>query len=212
VSSADAVRIQPSSPEGSERRAAILAAAARCLAEYGYDRVRLRDISRESRVSIGLIQHYFETRDTLLAEAFTQVSEDLLTQWSEVVRDEPDPWKRIVALVDRLAADPDLRRHCITWTQFCVVASREPALRDGVREIYAVWRRHLADAVREGVASGQFQPALDVDDVLDLLLTHVDGCELSIAAGVGDIDAVRLRELVLRTAALTLGLDPAGVS
>jgi AcrR family transcriptional regulator len=211
MSSVDARR-QPPPAEAPDRRAAILDAAARCLAEYGYDRVRLRDISRESKVSIGLIQHYFETRDVLLAEAFARVSQDLIAQWSLVVRDEADPWQRIVALIDRLAEDPDLRRHCITWTQFCVVASREPALRDGVREIYAVWRRHLADAVREGVASGRFRPAMDVDDVLDLLLTHVDGCELSIAAGVGGLDAERLRTLVLRTAALTLGLEPRTVS
>jgi AcrR family transcriptional regulator len=198
--------------EAADRRTAILDAAARCLADYGYDRVRLRDISRQSGVSIGLIQHYFETRDLLLQDAFEHLSERLISARAAATGADEDPWDRIVDLVDSLAEDPDLRRHCVTWTQYCVVASREPALQDGVGRIFDAWRRHLGDAIRTGVERGRFTPALPVEDALDVLLTQIDGCELGVAAGTGGIDGPRLRELVLRTAALVLGVRDAELS
>jgi AcrR family transcriptional regulator len=189
-----------------QRREAILAAARRCLADCGYDRVRLRDISRESGVSIGLIQHYFDNRDALLRDAFDASSADLIEHWSSVVACKPnDPWSRIVALVDALVEDADLRRHCITWTQYCVVASREPALRAGVQRVGREWRQHLEAAIADGVQAGTFQPVLRIDEVLDVLLSQVDGCELMIASGMQPMDGPRLRHLFLSTAALLLG-------
>jgi AcrR family transcriptional regulator len=208
----DAVSVKPPAPDAGERRTAILDAAARCLADYGYDRVRLRDISRHSGVSIGLIQHYFDTRDVLLQEAFAHLSDRLISARAHATDPEQDPWDRIVDLVVSLAEDPDLRRHCVTWTQYCVVASREPTLQEGVGRIYDAWRRHLGDAIRAGVRSGRFKPVLSADDALDVLLTQIDGCEVSVAAGVGGIDGPRLRELVLRTAALVLGVPDAEIS
>jgi AcrR family transcriptional regulator len=196
-----------SSPEPHRsRRARILAAAAACLGELGYDRVRLRDVAQAAGVSVGLIQHYFETRELLLREAFEHVDAEMLGQWARVTRDEPDPWQRLVALVSALADDPDLPRHCVTWTQFCVHAAREPHLRAGVQRVNAAWRRHLEDAIREGVASGRFTLRMPLADVLDLLLAQMDGCELMIVADPAAMDGPRLRALVLRTAALALAL------
>jgi AcrR family transcriptional regulator len=204
----EATTRQSAAPDPAERRATILHAAARCLADIGYDRVRLIDVSRQSGVSVGLIQHYFETRDALLREAFDLVSEELIARAGGFGSDaHEDPWQRIVALVDSLADDPDLPRHCVTWTQYCVVASREPELREGVQRIYAAWRRHLGAAIREGVESGRFRPVMEVDDVLDLLLAQIDGFELSVAGGYDRMNAEHLRGLVLRSAGLMLGVE-----
>jgi AcrR family transcriptional regulator len=204
-------RARVAGEEVAERREVILEAAVHCLAELGYDRVRLRDVAKRAGVSIGLVQHYFETRDILLRSAFDHVSDSLIDQRT-AAPDAADPWDRIVDLIDRLAGDPELRRHCVTWTQYCVIASREPSMHEGVAHIYAAWRRHLAEALEDGTRCGRFTPALAVEDVVDLLLTHIDGCELGIAAGVGIMTGARLRELALRTAALALGLvdEPLG--
>ncbi len=189
-----------------ERRAEILAAAGRCLSEIGYDRVRLRDVSRESGVSIGLIQHYFETRDLLLREAFELASDEMMAR-AEAAAADRDPWQRIVDLIETLPEDDDLHRRSVIWTEFCVVASREPVMREGVHRIYKAWRRHIAKAVRDGVQSGLFKPVLAIDDVIDALVAQVDGCELEAAAVYDRIDSKRFRQLVLRTASALLGRD-----
>ena len=53
-----------------DRRDEVLAAAATVMARMGFERMRLRDVATEAGVSIGLLQHYFETREQLGREAF----------------------------------------------------------------------------------------------------------------------------------------------
>src|SRR4051794_37582157 len=67
-----------------ERRAAIISAAEKLLAVHGFDALRLRDVSKEAGVSIGLIQHYFTTRDELLYETMRVASERRAEQWSRL--------------------------------------------------------------------------------------------------------------------------------
>ena len=206
---ADRALEQNSAPNiAAQRKAEILAAAARCLADLGYDRVRLRDISRESGLSIGLIQHYFESRNAVLEQAFEAVSEALIVRWAEAVeREQPDPWGRIAGLIRQLAFSADLRRQCATWSQFCVVAYREVSLQEGVIRISSAWRAHLEAAIRDGIRAGRFRLALPLDSVLDALLAIVDGVELNVAAGTMPNDGSRFLELVLNTAAVLLGVE-----
>ena len=44
-----------------------------------------------------------------------------------------------------------------------------------------------------------------VDDVVTILLAHMDGCELTLAAEIDAMDAQRLRALTLALAAELLG-------
>ena len=60
-------RFRASNPEHMDaRRAAIIAATARVIVTNGVDSTRLADVAEEAGVSVGLIQHYFVTRDELL--------------------------------------------------------------------------------------------------------------------------------------------------
>jgi AcrR family transcriptional regulator len=189
-----------------EQRSRILRAATEALATHGYQAVRLRDIAQEAGVSIGLLQHYFETRDELLLRAFECSSMELLDRWAEVTETRADPWQRIAAMIEQLADDPDLHRHCRVWIEFSASGSRDPGLRSGVLHVFFAWRALFMEAIEEGIRQGAFHPALEPGEVADLLVALVDGCELAVAAGTNTLDAARLRSLVLRTAALALGL------
>ena len=68
--------------EAEEQRERILRAASRVLAEHGFDGVRLRGIAKAAGVSIGMLQHYFETREHLLKQAAVWGSDDILRRLS----------------------------------------------------------------------------------------------------------------------------------
>ena len=191
-----------------ERRLQILRAAARCLARQGYEAVRLKDIAAEAGVTTGALQYYWESRELLLEQAFEQVSIDLLDRWQAATADVADPWEQIVVLVEQLADAPDVRRHCSLWTEFAVVAGRNEFMRPGFRSIYDNWRDLLTKAVANGVAAGEFTPVLPADDVVTVLLTHMDGCELQLAAGIDAMDAATLRRLSLELAETLLRRRP----
>jgi AcrR family transcriptional regulator len=181
---------------------AILSAAIEEIADRGYDRVRLRDIAQRAGVSIGLIQHHFGSRDELLGEAFEQHCAQLL---EELADSEPDPWLRIVSLVDRLAESPVLGTRALLWAEFCASAARRPELRPHLRRVYMEWRTVIGDAIAEGVASGLLKPVLPAGQIVDLLLVQIDGALLAIAGDVGHMDGAQLHRLVVGSAELLLG-------
>lgn len=183
-----------------ERRREVLEAAIRCLARAGYDAVRLRDIAKEAGVSIGLLQHHFESREELLEHAFRQASSDLLETWQLVIGAHQEPWDRIVALFEQHSAREDPKTHCTTWTEFAAASARHPHLRAGFAQVYRTWQRLLESAVREGIDAGDFQPLLPVEDVVSALLAHVDGCELAIASDIGVMNAEQMCSLTVRLA------------
>jgi AcrR family transcriptional regulator len=194
-------------PAGADvQRERILRAAARALAEFGFDRARLRDVSKAAGVSIGLIQHYFETRDGLFRDAFAWSVDELIGRWECVAVGEPEPWRRIELLVQELTTDPDLTRRCGTWLEFCASASRHLELRGGVQRVYDVWRRLMAGIISAGVEQGVFAPRLPASTVVDLISTLVDGCDMAIAAGIGEMTPDRYRGLLLDTASMALGV------
>ncbi|MGD6748590.1 TetR/AcrR family transcriptional regulator [Streptomyces sp. BH105] len=183
----------------------VLRAAARVLAERGLDAARLRDVARAAGVSIGALQHHFDTRDDLFREAFEWSIEQLIARWRASAADEPDPWHRFELLVQALTGDPELERRCATWTEFCASAARHPGLRDGVRSVHEEWLTLLTGIVEDGVAQGDFVPTLPVDTAIASVAVLVDGCDMAVAAG-GGMTPERYAEVLLGTARAMFGV------
>ncbi|MCX4728694.1 TetR/AcrR family transcriptional regulator [Streptomyces sp. NPDC090052] len=187
------------------QRERILQAAAEVLAERGFDAGRLRDVATTAGLSIGSLQHYFETRDALFLEAFAWSIDDLIERWRRVAVEAGSAWRRFELLVQALTSDPDLTRRCATWTEFCASASRREELRDGVRRVHAEWQTLMSEIVHTGLRSEEFTPVLPVDLAIGSLVVMVDGCELAVASG-GGLTAERYAELLLGTARAVLGV------
>jgi AcrR family transcriptional regulator len=186
-------------------RAELLNAAAACIAERGFERTRVRDVAKKAGVSIGLLQHYFETRDRLLAEAFEWTCRDLIERWQQRGSSSTAaPWERLTALIEELTGDPGLTRHAATWTEFCASSARHPELRPAVSAVYASWRQVIVDAVLQGAAAGQLDPVLPAADVADVLDALVDGFEMATAVNAGLITPERFTSLLLSVAATLL--------
>ncbi|WP_328635308.1 TetR/AcrR family transcriptional regulator [Streptomyces sp. NBC_00356] len=183
----------------------VLRAAARVLAERGLDAARLRDVARAAGVSIGALQHHFDTRDDLFREAFEWSIEQLIARWRASAADEPDPWHRFELLVQALTGDPELERRCATWTEFCASAARHPGLRDGVRSVHEEWLTLLTGIVEDGVIQGDFMPVLPVDTAIASVAALVDGCDMAVAAG-GGMTPERYADLLLGTARAMFGV------
>lgn len=194
-------------PAGTDvARERILRVAARALAEHGFDKVRMRDVANAAGVSIGLIQHYFETRDGLFRDAFDWSIDELISRWECAAIGEPEPWRRMELLIHELTTDPDLERRSGTWLEFCAGAARHAELRGGVQRVYAVWQRLVGGIVAAGVEQGVFRPALPQPTVVDLIVRLIDGCEMAIAARAADMTPQRYRDLLLASTRLALGV------
>jgi AcrR family transcriptional regulator len=168
-----------SSSEVDARRAELLAAGVRVLQRVGFERMRLRDVAKEAGVSIGLLQHYFETRARLgqecLAAACGQRAREVATSAPEA----GSPRQRIFQMIDH-AFDPDaIRERASTWIDLCAAAGRGSGLRRQAANVQKVWREPLSAAIAEGQATGEFTLQLDRDSTVETLLGLLDGAEVA---------------------------------
>jgi AcrR family transcriptional regulator len=180
------------------QRERILAAAEQLLVSHGVARSRLRDVAEAAGVSVGTVQHYFDTRDRLIEDLFDWSAERRLDHWLQAVPVEGDPWDRLVALLSASLPEPALWRSRI-WIEFCAMA-RDDVLRAKLDRFYDAWRPPFRDAIEAGVTAGVFHPVLPVDQVVDLFVIVGDGASVGISLGAPGVDAEGIRALLLDTA------------
>jgi AcrR family transcriptional regulator len=60
------------------RRQALVEATIECLKRFGHEGLSIRRISAQAKVSIGLINHHFPTKDALVAEAYRYFNSELV--------------------------------------------------------------------------------------------------------------------------------------
>lgn len=180
------------------QRERILAAAEQLLVSHGVERSRLRDVAEAAGVSVGTVQHYFDTRDRLIEDLFDWSAERRLRTWTDAVPAAGDPWSRMVALLSSSLPEPALWRSRI-WIEFCAMA-RDDVLRAKLDGFYDAWRPPFREAIETGVESGDFHPVLAVEDIVNLFIIIGDGASVGISLGAPDIDADRVRTLLVDTA------------
>ena len=68
------------SSSGISRREALIAATLDCVAEGGIEYASVRSIAARAGVSQGLIRHYFNSKEELLAESYESLMSHMTTQ------------------------------------------------------------------------------------------------------------------------------------
>ena len=193
-----------------DRRAQILDAAVVVISRRGVDRARLADVAEQAGVSLGLVQHYFRTRERLLIETFRREQERISQIWHDAVPDDADPLTRLAEYL-RLSS-PEGSASAATpfepgwsfWLEFWSKANRDDEIRAEVSDIYGDFAELYREAIREGVKRGEFRISGEVEDVADRLISLADG--LAVRTLLGGLDRGRMLPLLLDGLAIELGL------
>jgi AcrR family transcriptional regulator len=191
---------------GAIRRPEILDATARVIAGRGVTGLRLADVAAEAGVSIGTIQHYFGTRQRLLKEAFAFETQRSVDRWLSAAHNGSSAWVQLLALVDVILDPPTFRERWTRWLQFWAAYVRDPTLRRAVGATYDHWRAPFKRAIDTGIDSGEFEPALPLDVVVDRTLALLDGLALQVLLEAPGMSLERIRELLVESLAADLGV------
>lgn len=194
------------SPDGLRER--ILECTERLVALRGFEKVRLRDVAKDAGVSIGSLQHHFETRDGLLRETFLWSAQGRVDRWRERAAGDGAPWERLSKLLVGPYVIDRYRESATIWLEFSAAASRDPELQATMSELYDQWRTPISEAIAEGIDQGVFKPGYPVETVVDILTTQIDGSEVASTIGVSGTDPSRLSYLTVAAAEALLGVDP----
>lgn len=137
--------------EPDARRQSLIEAAARVLAERGASGASVRVICAEAGVSPGLLRHYFDGIDALIADAY-RWTDALVGKWLDeaMAATGPEPRARLLAYVTASfrapIADPNL---LATWIAFWSLARSNAAMRRLHGEIYAGYRAEIEALLAE---------------------------------------------------------------
>ena len=190
------------------RRAQILHAAVVVIAREGADRARLKDVAVEAEVSLGMVQHYFRTRDALMADAFETMMALSAHNWEALSRSAPDPLVHLfVGLRLQVYGAMPFPQRWGFWVELWSVARRDPSLARTAHAVYERWTQPFVAALVElerlGVVSTEESPEQLVIDLLAL----IDGLAVRTVVDPDALGVDAMYARLLAAASRSLGLD-----
>jgi AcrR family transcriptional regulator len=178
------------------RRAEIAQAVFRLVEARGLEALTIRDVAVEAGWSTGVLAHYFQDKDELLAFAFVRVAERI-RQRVDAIPPTDDPFERLRAgLLELVPLDDGRRSECQIWFGFLGRALARPGLAAVQSALYAEWRERLELAITEAKEAGLLRADLRPADEAAELAALVDGLSLQALFAPDEIDPDRLRRLV----------------
>ena len=169
------------SEEQHKTRERIIAAAAKILAEKGYEATTLREISREAQAGPGLVHYYFGGKDALLVEALQAAGQGFHQRMEQLVQ-QSSADRSLEALLkelyERVDLEPEVYR--LRYESFSL-GLHNPVIEPRVRERLAQRREEIGSVFarlfenREGAAKSS---SPDPTTLAALLLSLFDGLAL----------------------------------
>lgn len=209
-------RPQFSTAEVDARRAAILEAALDQIAAQGPESVRMKDIAEAAGLSVGTLQYYFGSRESLLVHAFSTHSSATVDAIAGLTREDAiagltrrrqgTAWETLQASLQAVPRIGDLRRRSQVWLELIAASSRNGYLRDSADAVFDTWRAHFRTLIETGIDDGSFSPHTEVDLIVDILIAAIDGFDMAVAAGRSDVRSERIADSLELTARSLLGV------
>lgn len=181
-----------------EQRSRIVRSAFRVLARDGLTGLSMRQVAREAGCTIGLINHWFTSKEDLVMAA-----------WQEAVRHESERAGRLrtelgfpadEVLLAALPTTPELRRKEFVWQAFAALAISNPAIRMVHTRHYDYARRVLSEALAPDRSPDQRD-----EEIADLLIAATEGIARMAAFDPARWPPARQREALRRLIAPQLG-------
>ena len=188
------------------RRDAIVDAALSVARRKGLAATTVRDVAAEMGSSSGLIHHYFETMDDVVAAAFERVAGRDLDETEAQLQEAGDPTGVVRAFLSSYAPVGEDWAFQL-WLDAWAEAARRPALREVSSRLNLAWAAMLERAIRDGVTQGEFRSA-DPAGAAWRILSVVDGLALQVVAHQTIVDRSDMLAWASLAAERELGLKP----
>ncbi|GGR07687.1 TetR/AcrR family transcriptional regulator [Streptomyces netropsis] len=148
------------------RHGQITDAVQRLIVRHGLTAVTVARTAAEAGMSVGLVQHYFTTKDEMLLATFTRVNGRFTARVDELVNRGEADGRAIAemlrqALVELIPLDDDRRAEFLVRLAFADQAAHNARLAAVQRETLAGIRSRVAQAIGNGTVCGEVAEPVD---------------------------------------------------
>ena len=193
-----------------ERREAIVVAALAVAVRKGLASTTVRDVATEMGTSSGLIHHYFESMDDVLAAAFEFVARQDLGLSARSMAEADSPVEALrVFFATYAPADKDWAFQL--WLDAWAEAARRPALQATSRRLNLEWQALLERTIRSGMENASMSCA-DPAGAAWRILSLLDGLALQVVAHGTTISRAHVVAWATGATEGELGLRPGSLS
>ncbi|MFE3461685.1 TetR family transcriptional regulator C-terminal domain-containing protein [Nocardiopsis aegyptia] len=190
----------PRTADHALRRAQISAAVRALIADSGLDAVTVARTAAAAGISVGLVQHYFRSKDDMLLHAFEEVSAEVAERVARIAHEGTRHERSIAdvltdALDEHLPLDEPRRAEYRVVRSFAGRALDNPDLAGVEARTAATLRAEIARAVRNGTECGEVGAGTDVDTAAARIAAVAEGLATQVyrrEAGAAD----RARDVV----------------
>jgi AcrR family transcriptional regulator len=153
----------------------------------GLEEVSLRHVAAEAGVSMGMVQHYFASKDEMLLFALDTLNEHVTQRVAErmsVLPDPPSPSALVrTLLLELLPLDEERRADALVGFAFLAQAAVRPKIAGVLRQSFAQLQEFVSEQIRQARDAGDLDTDADPDQEAKALLALTDGLSIHVLAG-----------------------------
>ncbi len=193
-----------------ERRETIVAHAAGIIAHAGVDGCTFGAVSDATGFSIGMIQHYFRTRERLVLATVEFRTNASVQEWQDLYSDGTNAVERLHDLLTfAVEGEATFEEAWGFWVEVYSAAHKDENIRKHVANALLAWRGIFVQTLEEAVSEELIHPFHDAEALATLLLAVIDGLAIQTLNGIYDHSPQTMIKTLQRFAAHEFGIDVA---
>jgi TetR/AcrR family transcriptional regulator, transcriptional repressor of bet genes len=182
----------PKQVDHDQRREQIAEALWRIAADRGLEAVSMREVATEAGISIGLVQHYFGSKDQMVAFATSRLRGRIDQRIRQRVAATPQPRTALALLrailVALLPMNPESRMELLVGNAVFIRALADAKLVEQYLSGLSQLTGAVAEQVTAAVGANELRADLDPELEADVLLATVRGLASDLLLGHHDPD------------------------
>ncbi|MEW5289111.1 TetR family transcriptional regulator [Erwinia papayae] len=151
----------------------LVAAAAACFAEKGFNATSVREIATRAGISQGAMYTYFKGKDELISAIVLEEQQSALSAQQQSY--QGTFLQRVCSLLGSCISDVGYPVTHRLWVEIMAESARNPALQQTFIASDIAMRQGIAEIILQGIAAGEFRHDIDTDEMTIMLFALVDG-------------------------------------
>ncbi len=163
------------------RREQLIEATIDTIAKYGFRKTTLSQVAKQAKLSQGIVNFYFKTKDGLLLETLEFLAEEYEASWKRAVAARgPDPVAALDAIIETdLGRKVCNRRKVSVWVAFWGEARSQPRFRKLCSRLADDYLAQTREIILRIIARGGYQQ-YDADIIARGLNAMINGLWLDL--------------------------------
>ena len=191
-----------------ERRETIVAQAAGIIARAGVDGCTFGAVSDSTGFSIGMVQHYFRTRDRLVLATVEYRTSTSVREWRGLYSKGINAIERLHDLMTfAVEGEATFDEAWGFWIEVYSAAHKDEKIRKHVVNTLDAWRGIFVQTLEEAIADELIRPFHDAQALATLLVALIDGLAIQTLNGIYEHSPQKMIETLQRFAAHECGID-----